>query len=649
MFGDASSIAAQDTPNGQALTYDISKFVSTAHPLPSPCNIRVRGMAPGASLVGLKVFSALGYTSTSGFVQAIDYAVVQGGVDVLNESFGGNSYPDLAQDPTSLANAAAVQAGVTVVVSSGDAGTAGTLGSPATDPYVISAGATTQFRFYAQTTSSGYALANGYVDDNISAFSSSGFAQQRSRTVDVVAPGDTGWALCSTNQALYQDCGDFNGNPTPLEEFGGTSESAPLTSGAAALVIQAYRSTHGGASPSPAEVKSILMSAATDLSAPSYEQGAGIIDALKAVNTALSIPDQNGRPARHGQGIVVSPSTATFTAQTGQSLQSSFQVTNTGTTAIDVAPALETLGPPIAGATKALTFNPATLPTYSSGGGGPRPYLAQPFTVPAGADHLDVAIAFPPVYNGAQALAFIVLLDPSGREAAFSSPQGDGSGYGHVDVVEAPGRVVDGHHRRLPGGRQRVLHRPGAQLTWSAEDYISVGTVQPRNLALSPGQTAFVTATLTAPSQPGDLAAAVRFLNRRDGSTAYSEIPFTVRTLIPLGPKGGTFTGTLTGGNGRADGWPTQTYELDVPANVNDLELSLSVPASGYTLAGYLVSPEGMILGSSSNVDPTGASQNALSILRANPEAGLSLCGSSSKRRRPRAPLRLSRSTEPSR
>ena len=54
-FGDASSIAAQDDPNGKPLIFDISKFVNAAHPLPAPCNIRIRGMAPDASLVGLKV------------------------------------------------------------------------------------------------------------------------------------------------------------------------------------------------------------------------------------------------------------------------------------------------------------------------------------------------------------------------------------------------------------------------------------------------------------------------------------------------------------------------------------------------------------------------------------------------------------------
>ena len=48
-FGDASSIAAQGRQ-----TYDLSKFVAASNALPPGCNIRVLGMAPGASLVGLK-------------------------------------------------------------------------------------------------------------------------------------------------------------------------------------------------------------------------------------------------------------------------------------------------------------------------------------------------------------------------------------------------------------------------------------------------------------------------------------------------------------------------------------------------------------------------------------------------------------------
>ena len=395
-FGDASSIAAQDMPNGKVLTFDISKFVNAAHPLPSPCNIRIRGMAPGASLVGLKVLSNFGYTTNSTFVQAIEWAVVHDKVDVLNESFGGNPFPDNSNDPISLANDAAIRAGVVVVVSTGDGGPTGTVGSPATSSDVISSGATTQFRLYAQTGYGDQVLAKGVVSDNISGFSSAGFAQATARIVDTVAPGDLGWALCSTNTALYTDCIDFNvpANSTPIQDFGGTSESSPLTAGAAALVIQAYRSTHGGADPTPALVKRILMSTATDLGAPSFEQGAGLINSYAAVNAALSVQDGNGSPKARGEGFLANPSSAIAESAPNTHETRSFKITNTGTTTQHLTPALQTLGPPIAGQTLNVILDPSTDPAFLNPNGAPRTYIKRTFTVPAGAQHLDAAIAW---------------------------------------------------------------------------------------------------------------------------------------------------------------------------------------------------------------------------------------------------------------
>jgi hypothetical protein len=381
IFGDASSVAAQDMPNGQPLLYDISQFAFAT--LPSPCNIRIRGMAPGASLVGINIFSYVTYAPLSIAVQAIDWAVVHDQVDVINESFGDNYVADASTDPLSLANAAAVQAGVTLTVASGDAGSAGTFGAPATNPNVIAAGASTQFRFYAQTGFGPIGLASGYVGDNVSSFSSGGFAEARPRMVDVLAPGDLSWALCSTDAAIYTDCTNFNGVPSPIEFFGGTSEAAPVTAGEAALVIQAYRSTHGGRSPSPALVKSLIMSTASDLGAPAAEQGAGRIDALAAVNAALSVQTEDGAPKARGTEIVATPNAAVLTAQPGATIQTTFQITNPGTTALHLQPALQRLGAPFAGQTIPLSLD--LTPTA--------PYVTQTFTVPAGADHLDVSIA----------------------------------------------------------------------------------------------------------------------------------------------------------------------------------------------------------------------------------------------------------------
>ena len=627
-FGDASSIAAQDEPNGTPLIYDISKFVNAAHPLPSPCNIRIRGMAPGASLVGLKVYSNLGYTTTSGLVQAIEYAVANDDVDVINESFGGNPYPDQANDPISLADHAAVTAGVTVVVSSGDAGTASTIGSPATDPDVISVGASTQFRLYAQTNYGAQPLAKGVISDNISAFSSGGFAQRIPRTVDVVAPGDLGWALCSTNVALYTGCTDFESpaQPTPMQDFGGTSESAPLTSGEAALVIQAYRSTHHGADPGPALVKRIIMSTATDLGAPAFEQGAGLINALAAVNVALSVADGNGNPKARGDGLLAKPTSAHVESLPNTHETRSFTITNTGSTKRHVTPSLETLGAPIAGATLNVTLDPSADPTFINVTGAPRSYVKQKFTVPANADHLDAAIAWQ--NSTGTPIAYIALLDPSGRQAAYSIPQGLASGYGHVDIVHP----AAGTWTAVIWTRQSGVgsYSGPVQFTWAAERYVKLGSVYPASLDLAPGASASITADFLMPGEPGDLAAAIRFdgpTDERSGPTdersiTLPEIPVTLRTLIPLGPTGGAFTGTLTGGNGRAGAGPTQTYDFDVPNGVNNMSLVLNIADSGYLLEGLLVDPQGMELSVELNVDPSGNSQYALQLFRENPQLG---------------------------
>ena len=80
--------------------------------------------------------------------------------------------------------------------------------------------------------------------------------------------------------------------------FSGTSQATPVTSGSAAVLIEAYLRAHG-LRPSPFVVKSILKSTAIDLGYDAFVQGAGQINVYNAAAHALGI-----------QGILVtSPAT----------------------------------------------------------------------------------------------------------------------------------------------------------------------------------------------------------------------------------------------------------------------------------------------------------------------------------------------------
>lgn len=625
-FLDASSIAAQGNT-----VYDLSNFVSTAHPLPAGCDIKIVGAAPGASVMGLDVFSTFHDTTEANFLQAISFAVANG-ANVINESFGSNNFPDTAADATRLADDAAIAAGVTVVVSSGDAGVTSTQGSPATDPNVIDVGATTSFRSYAQSSYGGINDPNSngnWVSNNISSLSSGGFAQSNGRTVDLVAPGDLNFALCNPNKALFFDCSNENGQGSPIELSGGTSESSPLTAGAAADVIQAYARTHGGAMPSPELVKQILTSTASDIGAPASEQGAGLLNVGAAVQEAASLPGTSTTP---DAGLLVSPGQINVTQRPDETSRNDLTLTNTGSSKLHVDLSTRSLSHVVGDRSGSFCLQPGTPTASCPANTGVFPiwsgvaevYQDVNFTVPSTSKLSRLVFTADYQYTGQNSLLHVALLEPDGTYAGYSLPQGLAD-YARIEVAHPP----PGTWTAVFFTAQNAAHLQGTTGTiqWDASTmtYTHAGRIEPESLVIPAGGSTTADLSVTSPHGAGDSDQSLVLATPRGTTT----VPVTVRTLVPTHhDDGGNFAGVLTGGNGRSAPSETNTYQFHVSRGQSDLDVGLTLANDPQDVAiAFLVDPNGQTLGYSSNVTADSNNHQALSttlnLYHASPQPGL--------------------------
>ena len=535
-FGDASSIAAQGNT-----VYDLSQYVSTVHPLPSGCDIKIVGVAPGADVEALKVFATNNDTTESGFLEAINFAVASG-AKVINESFASTSFPDTALDVTRDANDAAVAAGVTVVVSAGDAGNTSTIGSPATDPNVISVGATTTFRAYTQLTYGGINDPNasgGYVDNNISSLSSGGYTQA-GNTVDLVAPGDLNWALCSPNRVVR---GLLQREPRRLaiQLFGGTSESAPSDRRrrgrrhlGVRLDARRTRPDAGTGEGDPHEHGHGHRRAGDRAGRRTLERPRG--RQRGQVDRRRSRWRQHRVQVRPAGDCSSTPDRSTSSKIPATPSNRSVQVTNTGADPVTVnlstralastpvgsqsgefcmeprrrKPAVpRTLGGSRCGAASTMPIRTSTSPSHDE----------RPSRLEFAADH---------TYTGPGALLNFALIEPNGTYAAYSLPQGLGD-YGEVEVTNPPA-----------GKWTAVFFTEGDDLgtsgtiRWSANTFTYVAGADDLPVDIDDRTRArpeSAQLSLTSSNLSGDTSQSV-VVTSPYGTTT---VPVTVRTTVALG------------------------------------------------------------------------------------------------------------------
>jgi subtilisin family serine protease len=235
------------------------------------------GIAPYAYLVSVKAFDDHGHGTYADVIRGIDWVVANQdylGIDVLNLSLSASPQSHYWDDPLNQAVMRAWQAGIVVVASAGNTGPDPmTIGVPGNVPYVITVGA----------MSDNYTPENE-TDDSLASFSAAGPTVEGFVKPEVVAPGGHVVGLMSNSSTIaiahpeYHDGGAYF-------TMSGTSQSAAVVSGIAALILEAEPHL------TPDQVKCKIISAARpavkadgSLAYSVFQQGAGVVNAYDAVH-----------------------------------------------------------------------------------------------------------------------------------------------------------------------------------------------------------------------------------------------------------------------------------------------------------------------------------------------------------------------------
>ena len=314
--------------------------------------------------------------------------------------------------------------------------------------------------------------------------------------------------------------------------------------------------------------------------------------------------------------LIPTPTQLDVTAAGGTTSSQSVTLYNASKTDETVSGTYRELGPATQigkTVTEAVSAPNPSLPVPADGAVAATPVT---FKVPKGLDRLNADLIIPDPANGT--ILSFNLIAPHGRLATisydFGTPSTRAGGIGstpNIQHVEIANPTAGTWTAQIlwANGRSHLQSPPNVPGTYTGNVSFRVTgqhwITSPAfgNTTIGARSSATIPLSVSVPTTPGDHPSSLQ-LNPSSGPT--TSLPINRRTLIPS--SGGEFDTTIIGTVGRQVGQIT-TFNINVPAGENDMDVSFSTPdaSADNPMTFWLINPAGTVVAEDATPTTTNA------------------------------------------